>query len=237
MKKLLVFLFVLVSTQILGQAITPYEKGLVIVRQSAVYTTTIIHNPDNQLVDLELEIPGIILDIRYATTNNFTGEQIYTQPKAFVRKPVAKALKQVQNKLAEKGLGLLIYDAYRPYAATVKFYEVYRDTTFVASPYFGSRHNRGAAVDVSLVDLQTGLELEMPTTFDNFSDTAAPNFPNISDIAKMNRTLLIEVMQAHGFKVYHSEWWHFDYQGWDNFDLMDLSFEQLEKVNNNYITE
>jgi len=228
----MVLLIVVVSLLAPAQEVTPFEKNLNIIRKAEAYQRLVSENPDNELVGLQAEIPDIVLDIRYATTNNFTGEQIYTQPKAFVRKPVAEALKQVQKKLNDSGLGLLVYDAYRPYAATVKFYEVYRDTTFVASPYSGSRHNRGAAVDVSLVDMKTRKELDMPTVFDSFSDTAAPDFEHISPRKKANRSILIEVMESNGFKVYQSEWWHFDYHSWRDFDLMDLSFEQLEKVKN-----
>ncbi len=232
MRVLMIFFFVVIFLWVPAQEATPFEKNLNIVRQTEVYSHSVVANPDNELVDLENEIPDIVLDIRYATPNNFTGEQIYTQPKAFVRKPVAVALKRVQKTLNERGLGLLVYDAYRPYAATVKFYQVYHDTTFVASPYSGSRHNRGAAVDVSLVDLKIGEELDMPTSFDSFSDTAAPGFQYLSAQKKYNRNLLIEVMESNGFTVYESEWWHFDFQGWHKFDLMDLSFEQLEKVKN-----
>ncbi len=115
------------------------------------------------------------LDIRYASNNNFTGEVIYNQPKAFVRLPVAKALQEVQSELNSMGLGLKIFDAYRPYAATLRFYEVYPDTMFVAAPWHGSRHNRGCAVDVSLVDLESGNELQMPSAFDDFSEKAMAN--------------------------------------------------------------
>jgi D-alanyl-D-alanine dipeptidase len=231
MRTLMVLLYVMVAFGSRAQEVTSYEKNLNVVRQPELYLETVVSDPKNILVDLETEIPGIVLDIRYATSHNFTGEQIYSSPKAFVRKPVADALKKVQRSLSKKGVGLKIYDAYRPYAATVKFYEVYHDTTFVASPYSGSRHNRGAAVDVSLVDLKTGKELDMPTAFDSFSDTASPSFPDVSKTEKLNRTLLIGLMEANGFTVYPSEWWHFDYQGWNTYDVMDLSFEQLEKIN------
>ncbi len=115
------------------------------------------------LVDLQKYIPGVVLDIRYADTNNFTGTKIYTQPRAFLRKPAADSLLKIQQILAEKGLGLKIYDAYRPYAATLYFYEVYPDTTFVAAPWKGSIHNRGCAVDLSIINLESGSELKMPT--------------------------------------------------------------------------
>src|SRR5258708_1869810 len=107
------------------------------------YLESLKTNPEKELVDLGKYIPGIALDIRYATVNNFTHEKIYNLPKAFARRSVAEALKKAQVEFNRQGLGVKIFDAYRPYAATVKFYEVYHDTTYVASPYRGSRHNRG----------------------------------------------------------------------------------------------
>jgi len=100
---------------------------------------------------------------------------------------------------------------------------------YVASPAKGSRHNRGCAVDVSLIDLKTGKELEMPTAFDDFTERANPYYSNIPVIAKKNRSLLIDVMKKYGFTVYDSEWWHFDFNGWQNFSLLDLDFEELKK--------
>lgn len=194
-----------------------------------MYNQLVKQNPDNKLVDIKTYVPGIILDIRYATTDNFTGSKIYTEPMAFTRLPVANALKKVQLALNKKGLGLKIYDAYRPYSATVKFYEIYHDTTYVASPYTGSRHNRGEAVDVSIVDLKTGIELEMPTPFDDFTEKAHPDYQNLSKVAIQNRKLLMDIMQKNGFTVYPTEWWHYDFKGWEKFDIMDLTFEEIEK--------
>ena len=119
------------------------------------------------IVDLEEVIGNIYLDIRYATANNFTGEVIYTAPKAYARKPVAEALQRVQDSLAYYRIGLKIYDAYRPYAASLRFFEVYPDTNFVADPRHGSRHNRGCAVDLTLVELGSGREIPMPSEFDD----------------------------------------------------------------------
>ena len=126
-------------------------------------------------------------------------------------------------------MGLLIFDAYRPYSATVRFYEIYNDTSYVASPWKGSRHNRGAAVDVSLIDFETGEELQMPTGYDNFSEAAHPDYGNLPENVLKNREILINEMQNHGFRVYPYEWWHFDFIGWEAYDLMDLSFEDLKK--------
>lgn len=191
------------------------------------YLLSVSENPDMELVDLEQSLEGIVLDIRYATSNNFTGETIYTLPKAFLRKPVSDALRNVVQTLSLHNLGLKIYDAYRPYSATVKFYEVYPDTDFVADPRYGSRHNRGCAVDVTLIDLTTKQELLMPSDFDDFSEKAHPEYMDLPEEAIANRTLLFRVMQQHGFNHYPTEWWHFDFTGWDQYPLMDLSFEEL----------
>jgi D-alanyl-D-alanine dipeptidase len=192
------------------------------------YIATVKANPKKELVDLEKFVPGLVLDIRYATTNNFTGEQIYNLPRAYARKPVAEALKKVQEELKPQGLGIKIFDAYRPYKATVKFYEVYRDTTYVASPYRGSRHNRGCALDLTIINLKTGEELKMPTGYDSFKKEAWPSTPVSNPEIRKNRTLLINVMQKHGFKVNSSEWWHFDFIGWKNYEVLDIDFEELE---------
>lgn len=192
------------------------------------YKKSLAANPLKALVDLEKFVPGLAMDIRYATNNNFTGEKIYNMAKAYARRPVAEALKKVQEELRPQGLGIKIFDAYRPYKATIKFYEVYRDTTYVASPYRGSRHNRGCAIDLTLIDLKTGNELKMPTEYDSFRKEAWPSTPVSDPIVRKNRSLLISVMEKHGFRVNGSEWWHFDFKGWKNFEVMDIDFEELE---------
>lgn len=192
------------------------------------YKATVKADSNKELIDIEKFVPDIKLDIRYATTNNFTGERIYTLAKAYARRPVAESLKRIQADLKPLGLGLKIFDAYRPYKATVKFYEVYRDTTYVASPYRGSRHNRGCAIDLTLIDLKTGEELKMPTGFDSFSKAAWPSTPVSDPEIRKNRTTLINAMQKHGFRVNSSEWWHFDFIGWKKYEVLDIDFEELE---------
>lgn len=224
MKILLAPLLVLVLAM---PATAQYSYGLN-PQQYAAYKKEVSANPQKALVDLETWVPGIVLDIRYATKNNFTGEQIYDSPKAYARKPVADALKKVQADLAKRKLGLKIYDAYRPYRATVKFYEVYRDTTYVASPYSGSRHNRGCAVDLTVIDVRSGQELKMPTGYDVFSREAWPSTPVADPQVRRNRQLLIDVMEKYGFKVNSSEWWHFDFLGWKNYEVLDIDFAELE---------
>lgn len=192
----------------------------------------IVQNDSNQdLVDLESFIPGIELDIRYATKNNFVGQPVYSLSKAYARKPVAEALKKVQSNFISLGYSLKIFDAYRPYSITVKFYEIYKDTTYVASPYSGSRHNRGAAIDLTIIDLETGQDVDMGTEYDDFSKKAHPTNKNLSSEVLKNRQLLISIMSKNGFSVYPSEWWHFDYKDWADFELLDISFQQLENLN------
>lgn len=205
-----------------------YKYGLKPVTYDA-YLKTVTANPQKELVNLETLIPGLVLDIRYATTNNFTGEKIYTLARAYARKPVAEALRKVQEELKPQGLGIKIFDAYRPYKATVKFYEVYHDTTYVASPYKGSRHNRGCALDITVVNLKTGEELKMPTGYDSFKKEAWPSTPVKDPEIRHNRTLLINIMQKHGFKVNGSEWWHYDFIGWSKYEVLDIDFETLEQ--------
>ena len=192
------------------------------------YQSIVKANANKELIDLEKFVPGLILDIRYATTNNFTGEKIYNLSKAYARKPVAEALKKIQSELMKEGLGIKIFDAYRPYKATVKFYEVYHDTTYVASPYRGSRHNRGCALDLTIIKLSTGEELKMPTGYDSFKKEAWPTSVVTDPIIKKHRTKLITVMEKHGFKVNSSEWWHYDFIGWKQYEVLDIDFEELE---------
>lgn len=205
----------------------PYNLDL--IDSEKAYSKSVEEDQNNLMVDLESYIPRLVLDIRYATDSNFTGETIYTKPKAFVRKPVAEALLEIQNKLNNIGYGLKIFDAYRPYAATLKFYEVYPDTNFVAAPWKGSVHNRGCAVDVSLIDIVTQQELPMPTKFDDFSEKASLNYEELDPIIKANRDMLVKFMTENGFTSYEYEWWHFNFKDREKFKIMNISFEELEK--------
>ena len=193
------------------------------------YRASLKANPEKELVNLAIAAPDILLEIGYATEKNFTGKKIYTLPRAYARKPVAEALKKAQLEFKKLGYGIKVYDAYRPYKATVKFYEEYHDTTYVASPYRGSRHNRGCALDMTIVDLKTGQELPMPTAWDAFDTQAWPTAVVSDPVKRRNRDLLIEVMHRNGFTVYEHEWWHFDFNGWKGYEVMDIDFEELEK--------
>ena len=191
------------------------------------YRASLKANPEKELVNLAIAAPDMLLEIGYATEKNFTGKKIYTLPRAYARKPVAEALKKAQLEFKKLGYGIKVYDAYRPYKATVKFYEEYHDTTYVASPYRGSRHNRGCALDMTIVDLKTGQELPMPTAWDAFDTQAWPTAVVKDPVKRKNRDLLIAVMERNGFTVYEHEWWHFDFRDWPSYSIQNQAFEDL----------
>ena len=224
-KYVLIFILFLIVKP--GFTQTTNQYGLQIIDNKADYSRNITLDSNARLVEIEKYIPNIKLDIRYASTNNFSGQAVYEQARAFARLPVVLALAGVQKELKAMGLGLKIYDAYRPYSVTVKFFEVAKDKDFVASPKTGSRHNRGCAVDVTLINLKTGKELKMPTPFDSFAPEAAADFQDVRRKLKNNRAILIDVMSKYEFKVLDNEWWHFDFNGWKAFDLMDIPFKKL----------
>lgn len=207
--------------------ITPNEYGLLVMDKTEDYIKSVVQDSNNRLINLELLIPSIVLDVRYATENNFTKQVVYDTTLMYLRLPAAKALNQIQNELKSGNLGIKVFDAYRPYSVTKKFYEIYKDTNFVAAPWLGSRHNRGCAVDVSLVDLANGKEIAMPSDYDDFSERSHPDYQDIPDSVKQNRKILIDIMAKYNFEVHHSEWWHFDFKGWENYYLMDILFKDL----------
>ena len=208
----------------------PNPYGLDLISTTEEYLASIEADSANMLTDLEDIIPNLILDIRYADTNNFTGTKIYSAPKAYLRKAVADSLLRIQEELGKEGLGIKIYDAYRPYSATLYFYEVYPDTTFVAAPWKGSIHNRGCAVDLTLVNLSTGEELQMPTPFDEFSEAASHSFIPLDSTILANRSKLLSVMEKFGFTQYDHEWWHYNFANREGMGLLNISFEDLEKL-------
>jgi zinc D-Ala-D-Ala dipeptidase len=185
-------------------------------------------SPAQDLVDVRKFIPGVELDIRYATTNNFMKKQIYPQARCFLRRSTAQKLKEVQEELHKSGLGLKVFDGYRPLAMQRKLWATVPDDRYVANPAKGSKHNRGAAVDLTLVDGK-GDELQMPTPYDDFTEKAHANYKNLPPDAIKNRALLRQVMEKHGFAGISTEWWHFDDVDWKNYDLLDASFDELDK--------
>lgn len=187
---------------------------------------------DSDLVELVTLDSTIVLDVRYATTNNFMGTQMYKSGQAFLQRPAATALLSVQNTLRPLGLGLVIYDAYRPWYVTKMFWEATPPELreFVANPDDGSRHNRGCAVDLGLVDLTTGSLVEMPSGYDEFSERAHVDFAGGSKGSRSSRDLLRAAMEEAGFEVYKSEWWHYDFKDWKSYAVQNIRFESVPGI-------
>lgn len=184
------------------------------------------------LIELISLDPTIRLDIRYATTNNFVGKAVYPEARAFLQRPAAKALLKVHCKLQRKGLGLVIFDGYRPWSITKLFWEVTtpEQRKFVADPAKGSKHNRGCAVDLSIYELKTRRLLQMPSEYDEFSERASPDYAGGTPEERANRDLLRRLMEAAGFTVNPNEWWHFDYKDWQQYPIYDISFAEAAKL-------
>ena len=180
------------------------------------------------LIELVTLDRSIKLDIRYATDNNFVGRAVYPEARAFLQKPAAEAVVRVHKKLKEKGLGIVIFDGYRPWTITKLFWDVVPEEKrkFVANPAKGSKHNRGCAVDLSIFDLKTGSLIDMPSGFDEFTERASPDYKGGTEEQTANRELLRGLMEAEGFTVNPNEWWHFDYKNWEDYAIFDISFDE-----------
>ena len=186
------------------------------------------------LVELTKLDPTIKLDVRYATTNNLFDSVFYSQARAFLQRAPAEALVRVSRKLKTSGYGLLVHDGYRPWYVTKVFWDASPQDKkiFVADPAKGSRHNRGAAVDLSLYDLKTGKPVEMVSTYDETTDRAYPNYPGGTSLQRWHRDLLRSAMESEGFTVYEAEWWHFDYKDWQRYHIGNVPFEKIGTPNN-----
>jgi len=227
------FLFVITSSQpACTQGLNRFGDGkLRIISTIAAYTSSIKNDPDKKLVLLKDFVSPLFTNYEYSTANNFTHQVLYTNPDAYARVPVALALKKVQEDLATKGLGLKFFDAYRPYSVTKKMWKAVPDERYAANPAKGSGHNRGIAVDVTLVKIPSGQELAMPTVFDDFSEKAHQNYKNLPGDVIKNRELLKTTMEKFGFQALSTEWWHYSLANTaTTYDVLDLSFNQLKKL-------
>ena len=184
------------------------------------------------LVDVTTIDPTIRLDVRYASESNFLGRRIYPQARAFLQRPAATALGRANQTLRAFGFGLLIHDAYRPWYVTKLFWDATPDSLhwLVANPAEGSKHNRGAAVDVTLYDRETGNAVEMPSTYDESSNRAYANYPGGTALQRWHRALLRRVLEHEGFTVNQNEWWHFDYKDWKSYPILNIPFEQVREA-------
>jgi len=169
------------------------------------------------------------LEIRYATANNFVGRPVYKEARAFLQRPAAEALVRAHDKLKVQGYGLLIFDGYRPWSVTKLFWDITPadKKEFVADPQEGSRHNRGCAVDLTLFDLKTGKEVQMPGVYDEMTERSDIDYAGGTEESRRLRDILRTAMESEGFTVYDPEWWHYDYRDWQKYPILNLPFSKL----------
>lgn len=218
-----------VALQCVGQ--NPQNKyGLSITNNISGLKKEIAADSNKSFVRIADYVPGIVLDIKYATTQNVFYTKLYDKPYALTRLSVAKALRAVQQELKQYGMGLKIYDAYRPYRITCQMWDLMPDSIYMGLPWKGSQHNRGIALDLTLIDLQTKKDIRMPTPYDALIYPSNPGFMGLPDGVIKNRQLLITTMTKHGFAVDSAEWWHFNYSAGLKYELLDIPFDEIKKT-------
>ena len=187
---------------------------------------------DTDLVEVVTLDPSLRLDVRYAGSDNFLRAPIYPEARVFLQRPAAEAVIRVNRALQAQGYGLLLFDGYRPWYVTWMFWEATpaEKRNFVADPATGSRHNRGCAIDLSLYDLKTGLEVQMPSGYDEFSERAHPNYAGGTVEQRAARDLLRTAMEAEGFTVNDDEWWHYDCRDWHKYRIGNAYFKDLPRT-------
>ena len=232
-KILLTFYILLLSTtlfsKVSAQGMTISKYGVPVITHVSQYQASVHKDSLKKMVELKSINHTIKYELRYAGTDNFMKRRMYPARtnNTFMRAPAADALMKVQDELKEQGLGLKVFDAYRPYSVTVKFWELVKDERYVANPSKGSGHNRGLAIDLTIIELQSGKELDMGTGFDNFSDSAHHDFRDLPEKILSNRSLLRKTMEKHGFTLFETEWWHYYWPNNREYEMLDLNFNKL----------
>ena len=229
LKNFIFILFICCVKFVYSQS-TLNKYGLAIYDSTSSLMSHIKADSNKRFVDLKDYIPDIYLDIKYASTQNVFYEQLYPKAYALLRFPAADALKKVQLELKSKGLGLKIYDAYRPYSVTCSMFNILPDTIYMGLPWTGSKHNRGISLDLTLIDLHSNREIKMPTPFDALVYASNPSFNLLPEEIIRNRDFLINTMTKHGFKVDPVEWWHFNFLSDTIFELLDIPHEEIIKT-------
>lgn len=167
---------------------------------------------EDKFVNIKTLSPEILLDMKYATADNFLGQVVYDCAECYLRKATAQALVAAQKDFVVRGYSLKLFDCYRPLSVQKKMWKILPGTHYVANPAKGSKHNRGAAVDLTLVEIATGKEVDMGTPFDTFSPKAHHSYTDLPKEVLVHRQLLREVLGKHNFKPIFSEWWHYEYR-------------------------
>lgn len=229
----LVFTLILIpvfSTK--AQEIPLNRYGLKVIDDKKIFKATVAADSNKAMVELKSLAPGLVYELRYAGTDNFMKHRMYPARTrhTFLRLPAARALAAAQRQLNAQGYGLKIWDAYRPYSVTEQFWEMVKDERYAANPAKGSGHNRGTAVDLTLIELATGREVDMGTGFDNFSDTAHHAYPKLPATVQQARLVLRQAMEQHGFIPLATEWWHYSLPDARRYELLNISFKALQRL-------
>jgi peptidase M15D vanX D-ala-D-ala dipeptidase len=188
----------------------------------------IVQAQQSDFVRLKDLSEDFVLDMRYATANNFLKQQVYDCGECYLRKATAKALVKAQEEFKQHGYRIKLFDCYRPLSVQKKMWKILPGTDYVANPAKGSKHNRGAAVDLTLVD-KNGKELNMGTGFDYFGKKAHHTYTDLPKEVLANRRLLKEILAKHNFKSIYSEWWHYEYRPEMQSKVEDFQWECTEK--------
>jgi D-alanyl-D-alanine dipeptidase len=181
-------------------------------KKSSILLDITKESDSSAFVNLRNYSDDFVFDMKYATADNFLKEKVYPCDECFLRVKTVKALLEANKSFLKKGYKIKLYDCYRPKAIQKKMFQLVPDPNFVANPKKGSIHNRGGAVDISLVD-SLGVEVNMGTKFDFFGEEASHNYQNLSDEILANRKFLKEIMLQNNFKIFESEWWHYNLNG------------------------
>lgn len=207
------------------------QESINIVSNHKHLKKEIVLNSKLGLIELKSIVPNIRYDLKYATKENFTRVALYPKNTniTFLRKGPALALSNIAKELEQMGLGIHVWDAYRPYRVTVKFWRLIKDERYVANPKKGSGHNRGIAIDLTLYNLKSGELLDMPTGFDDFSENAYHGFNGLSEEKKQNRELLRMIMEKYGFIKFPTEWWHYYWPEGEKYDVLDIPQKNLKR--------
>ncbi|MGC4039924.1 MAG: M15 family metallopeptidase [Flavobacterium sp.] len=204
MRKILPFFFVLL--------LVSCKSGQLNSSKSSALLDITKENDSNAFVNLRNYSRDFVFDMKYATADNFLKEKVYPCDECYLRVKTVKALLEANKDFLQQGYRIKIYDCYRPKSIQKKMWKIVPDANYVANPKKGSIHNRGGAVDISLVD-SNGKELDMGTKFDFFGKEAGHNYLQFSEEILTNRWLLKEIMLKHNFKSFDSEWWHYNLNG------------------------
>lgn len=223
------FLLLLLSPHLWAQKEKTSSYGVSCIRKINTFQKTVQGDSLKKMVELSTLSPAITYDLRYATRNNFTKQQLYPDgtTTTYLRLAPALALQKAVQELQQANMGVKIFDAYRPYSVTIAFWQLIGDERYVAHPSKASNHNRGLAVDLTLYDLTIKQELAMGTGFDHFSDTAHHSFKDLPVQVLENRRKLKSIMEKYGFRSLETEWWHYSWPNDRRYDVLDIPFRQF----------